>query len=75
MSHLMMGRLMRCFIVESAFKNLIYTITVNNVANFIEMVTTHYSFHPLIPVYLDSLSVFLFVRWKWRVLIKIKING
>lgn len=49
----MMGRLMRCFIVESAFKNLIYTITVNNVANFIEMIT--HSFHSLIPVYIDSL--------------------
>lgn len=39
MSHLMMGRLMRYFIAESAFKNLTCAITVNNVANFIEIIT------------------------------------
>lgn len=70
MSHLMMGRLMRCFNLESAFKNPIYEI-LNNVAHFIEMITNGRLFIPFV----YKQVVFLLIRWTWRVLIKIKING
>lgn len=34
--------------IQSAFKNLIYAITVNNVADFIEMITTDTLFIPFV---------------------------
>lgn len=61
--------------MESAFKNLIYAITVNNVANFIEMITNDTLFIPFVSFCMHEQFVFVFVRWTWRVLIKIKING